>query len=100
MIPFREEFREAVVSGQKTCTARNQKYGTGLQLTTFGYVDVTLIERTTLADVRDNLWRREGCESPQHFAQVWRSIHPRAGFRSDKRVWVHHFRYVGEPVPA
>lgn len=95
-IPFRPEFREAILSGMKTMTTRNNSYGrTGDRLTTPFGVDIQLLEvrRVTLGDVADHYYRQEGCDSPQDFIRIWREIHP-SGFYPNKWVWLHIFRVV------
>ena len=102
-IPFRDGFRRAMLAGDKDCTSRNKRYGdVGDTFEKFGATfEIDAQERSTLEDVALNLFREEGCTSPDHFIAVWKAIHPRAGWTPEKLVWVHYFkRVVGEQARA
>ncbi len=95
-IPFRPHFREDLLCGKKTCTARNKKYGQrGEAFKAFGELfQITKIQRLPLSNVKGRLFLQEGCESPEHFQRIWEEIHPRKGFDPLQEVWVHFFRRV------
>ena len=81
--------------GEKTWTSRTRKYGTtGDRFEAFGAV-FELIEITKLRlGMVVHHYREEGCDSKEHFVEVWRQIHPREGFDPDQEVWVHKFHRV------
>jgi len=78
-LPFNAWSNERIKQGRKKCTSRNRKWNDQR---------VTKIEERTLRDVRDNLWREEGADSPEEFEKVWRQIH-RGKFDPEKTVFVH-----------
>jgi hypothetical protein len=92
-IPFQERWRDAMLTGRKTCTTRTKRYGqVGDTFIVFGETFVILgIDRTTLEIVAQRLWQEEGCSSRKEFIEVWNGLHPRRGYRVDDRVWVHYF---------
>lgn len=80
-MPFNAWSKERIEDGHKRCTSRYKKY----------HPDFFRIERRTLQDVRDNLWRDEGAESPEEFEQIWIDLYPQRGFVKTDLVWVHWF---------
>ena len=94
-IPFRPAFKEALLSGVKTCTARTSKKGKpGDLFTAFGAVfQLMSVERVPLHEVAD-FWYQEGCTDRNHFIAVWNEIHPRVGYRPKQLVYLHQFRKV------
>lgn len=95
-LPFRPEFKDAVLSGRKTATCRTKRYGDpGDELRTpFGSVRLTAVVERMLWDVAENYFREEGLESSEDFQQVWKKLHPRAGFRPNDIVYLHRFEVV------
>lgn len=47
-----------------------------------------------LVNVADDLYEKEGCETPQDFIKVWESIHPRKGYDPCQKVYVHWFERI------
>ena len=95
-IPFNAWSRERLRTHGKCATSRTKKYGEPGDWFEVDGMRFKLWATTTqpLKDVRDHHWRDEGCESPREFEVVWKSIHPRAGFKHDKVVWLHEFEQV------
>jgi hypothetical protein len=85
-----------MLSGVKTCTARTKRMGSpGDTFDEFGATFVlTHVCRIPLDYVARDCWEQEGCHSIEHFQEVWRSIHPRAGFEPVQVVWLHCFKQV------
>lgn len=96
-IPFRSQFREAMLTGVKTCTARSKRMAEpGDRFQAFGaWFEVTSVTEEVLAYVAD-CWRSEGCDSREHFIEVWNTIHHRKPYRSDTLVFLHRFKRVEE----
>ena len=92
-IPFNEWSRERLRRGVKRATARRKRYGDpGDMFRAVGrWWILTEVRRVTLREVRDRWWKAEGCDSPEEFEKVWRSIHPRRGFVPNQKVWIHFF---------
>jgi len=95
-IPFMPQFKEAMISGVKTCTSRNRRYGfIGDTFEAFGCeFKITAVDGMILRDVAALLYRQEGCKSPEDFEKIWAKIHPRKGFVWNQEVYVHHFKKV------
>ena len=94
-IPFRPHFKEPMLSGIKTCTARTKAMGKeGDTFTAFGQefnlITVGKVQLSTVAA----LWKQEGCTSEEHFKEIWRSIHPIKGYIPEQEVYLHHFMMV------
>jgi hypothetical protein len=96
-LPFRPEFWGPITTGRKTVTSRTRKFGEPGDLldTSVGPVRLLEVFQTTLEDVRDHLWTKEGVHGPNDFERVWKEIHPRKGFDPAQEVWVHRFEYIG-----
>ena len=94
-IPFRPSFKDALVSGTKTCTARTKRYGAGGDrfLAFDQWFDLKSVTEEPLHVVAD-LWQQEGCTSREHFIEVWESIHPGTGYRPEQMVFLHRFQLV------
>jgi hypothetical protein len=97
-IPFMPEFKDRMLAGVKTCTARNKRYGQpGDIFKKFGRTFMLVkVERRVQAYVANDLYRMEGFESQDEFIRCWEQLHPRAGYRPEQSVWVHHFRILEE----
>jgi hypothetical protein len=93
-LPFKEGFREAVMTGRKTATARTRRFGDvgDVVATPFGPVRLVGVYRLTLDSVRNVYWQEEGAGSPEDFTAIWNAIHPRKGFDPAQRVWLHRFK--------
>lgn len=92
---FSEEMTEAVLEGRKVLTSRRTcKGATGdtfeIRGSQYRLVDVF---RCELRNVRDTLFRLEGCDSPEQFEQVWRGLHG-GEFPETDRLYVHAFAKV------
>jgi len=93
------EFREPVLSGRKTFTARLKKYGDAGDVfeTPWG-------ARVVLLDVRQlplgfvaQRWAEEGARSREHFIETWERCYPEeAPFDPRRIVWMHRFRLQEE----
>lgn len=93
-IPFKEKFREPILSGRKVYTARHTIYGRPGEIlqTPFGVsIEILGVEVRSLGWIRDNLWHREGVDSPEDFERTWREIH-NGSFPQWEEVFLHHFR--------
>ena len=93
IIPFLSGFADALLNGVKTATTRTKKYckkGDVFLALDKRYVCDDVI-RTTLGDVAENYWRREGMRSKKEFIAIWNRIHYRTGYDSAQKVWLHLF---------
>jgi rRNA processing protein Gar1 len=93
-IPFREQFKEVMRTGKKTCTSRNEKYGDVGDI--FGafskWFVLTEVRQEKLTTVAHFLYREEGFNRSSEFMDCWNQIHPRKGYVSEQVVWVHIFK--------
>jgi len=91
-IPFLPRFRAALLSDQKIMTCRTTKKGeAGDTFQVFGSTFILRdVYRIRLGYVADLNYTHEGCESPEEFRAIWRSLHP-SGFDPEKIVWLHEF---------
>jgi len=93
-IPFKDMFRELMLTGTKTMTSRTRKYGEIGDIfqifgTTFEIVNVCQKSLDVVAWLH---YREEGAESPSEFMKGWATIHPIKGYVPTQQVWVHQFR--------
>lgn len=90
-LPFQEQWREKMLSGQKECTSRPRRYGVeGDTFEAFGATfKLTALVRIELSHVAEYYYKLEGCESPEHFMRVWVSLHRRKGWVPMQKVWTH-----------
>lgn len=95
-IPFQEQFKEALLSGKKTETSRNKKYGgIGWEFEAFGAKFAILdIRKVELRVVAEHHFDKEGFESPREFVDCWEKIHPIKGYFPDHKVWLHTFKRI------
>lgn len=93
-IPFQRRFETPLLEGRKTCTSRPRRMGDeGDIFKAYGQTfEITFVEHIRLGLVAEQLYEQEGCDSPEDFIEVWRSIHPRRGYVLGDPVWVHHFK--------
>ena len=94
-IPFREEFRDRMLLGQKTCTSRTRKLGNVDD--SFEAFGAEFIIGDVWAgwelDMVSFYWHKEeGFNTPEAFIECWNKIHPRKGYDPDQRVFIHWFR--------
>jgi len=93
-LPFKADFKDSMLSEEKTFTSRTKRYGEiGNTFKAFG-ATFTIIQQfqRKLQDVADNYHKQEGFESPEEFQKVWIELHPRKGWDPEQIVWVHEFK--------
>ena len=95
-IPFNDWSKQRLRNQTKRATTRTKKYGkVGDQFTCNGFTyEIELILKVPLWFVAEDLYASEGANSYNEFVEVWRSIHPRRGYRPFDMVWYHHFKEV------
>jgi hypothetical protein len=95
-IPFLPEWKDKLLSGEKTHTCRSKAYGKpGDRFTLFGATfELVRVWQETLDTVAMHYFDVEGCASPEEFIAVWDKIHPRRKFNPDDVRWLHHFKKV------
>jgi hypothetical protein len=88
--------QERSLSGRKTGTSRNQKYGdTGDSFEIRGVLfEIIKTSRVTLEFVAKSKYREEGFNSPEEFINIWKKIHYKLGWTPDKLVWFHEYKRV------
>ncbi len=94
IIPFQPHWREKMLKGIKTCTSRPLKYGdTGNWFSQFGATfKILSVNKYALHHIADNLYKEEGCDSPEEFKRIWIKLHPRKGWVPNQEVFTHFFR--------
>ncbi len=92
-VPFKAFFRQPLLDGRKTKTARTKRLGEpGDFFTAFGQKFILVrVKDLALFEVKAQ-WREEGCRSEEHFIEVWNSIHPVRKYSDYQRVYLHCFR--------
>lgn len=95
-IPFKAIFQYRMAEGLKFCTSRTKKYGIcGDYFRAFSCnFKIVEVEYLKLKIVSAYLYHAEGFDSPEQFEMEWCRIHPRAGWVSEQRVWVHFFHRI------
>jgi hypothetical protein len=95
-LKFRPMFAMPLLTGVKTCTSRTKKMGNpGDRFVAFGAeFELLSVEEKRLDEVR-LLWKEEGCQSEEHFKEVWKSIHPKVGYDDYQIVKLHTFKLIG-----
>ncbi len=95
-IPFLAQFRNAVLNGDKTMTARTKKYGNpGDMFTAFGAMfKLISVTEVCLSFVAHVCAKFEGLGSAEEFINVWKEIHPKKGYDPDQLVYLHEFKRV------
>jgi len=96
-IPFMAEFEERMLTGKKTATTRNKKYGNGGDLfSAFNHTfQLTKVYKVYLQDVCATAYEKEGFNSQPEFIECWKKLHPRKGYVPDQEVWFHEFKLLG-----
>jgi len=91
------EFRDRMLSGQKTATTRTKKYGNGGDLfSAFGHTfQLTKVDKVFLQDIASTFYAQEGFKSQQEFCDCWIKLHPKKGYQFDQEVYLHQFKIVG-----
>jgi len=97
-VPFLPRFLPLIRARRKWATTRTRKLGEVGDIldTDTGAIQLTRVERLSLDHVAETHHEAEGCESPQGFIDVWREIHPRAGWTPKAKKWYHEFTYLGD----
>ena len=100
-IPFNKWSLERLLDERKTATSRNKCYGerNDVFIIRNKIFRITNIRQLKLITIATYCFKDEGCETPEEFINVWKSIHPRLGWTPDKRVWIHYFTYVEDVKP-
>lgn len=97
-IPFLQEFKERMLSGQKTATTRSKKYGdSGDTFKIFG-AEFRIIKtlKMPLSAIAYAFYKQEGFETRQGFVNIWNRLHPRRGYQPDDKKFIHFFVKLGE----
>lgn len=91
-IPFRTQFREALLLEQKSLTARTKRFGSaGDRFQVFGATfELLTVTQVPLSHVAAH-WHEEGCRSEADFIDIWVSLHPKKGYDPLQVVWLHRF---------
>lgn len=92
-IPFNEWSKNRLDDLIKCATSRNKKYG---EEGDYFIVDgtkyiLTMIKKIPLWFIAHELYKTEGCKSPDEFKTVWKDIYPRKGWVDEQEVWYHYF---------
>lgn len=95
VIKFQSYFKDPMLAGIKTLTARTKRMGKpGDTFTAFDaqfeLLNVSDIELHSVA----TMWQEEGCKSREGFIKVWNDLHPRKRYSDTKRVYLHSFKMV------
>ena len=95
-IPFLATFKEPMLAGSKTCTARTRKYGKpGDRFEAWGQTfEIREVIRVFLSTVRDQFYQFEGFAGPDDFVATWNKLHPIRGFDPEQAVYLHSFRLL------
>lgn len=99
-IPFKNEMKQAILSGKKNCTSRTRKYG---KVGDYFVIDTRKfaldnIAPMTLSEIAHMLYKREGFDSPGAFKDYWCKIHPIKKFDPHQKVYVHFFEELPDAV--
>ena len=97
-IPFLKEFKKPLLNGDKIATSRTKSYGKrGDTFTIFGATfKLVAVIPMQLSYVSTYFHKVEGFETPQGFIDIWKRIHPRAGYRPQQQVFFHLFIRLSE----
>lgn len=71
--------KKRIAEGRKICTTRGQIYNDSR---------VAWVVLARLGDVKEFLWDKEGCDSPEHFERIYKSCNW-GNWNPDKIVAVH-----------
>jgi len=93
-IPFKEQFKEPMLSGQKIATTRTRAYGKpGDVFEAFGArFEIIAVVPSIALWVGNFLYLEEGFDQPGDFHKLWDKMHPR--LKREALVFVHIFRKV------
>ena len=95
-IPFNGWSIKLLLSGNKTATSRNKRYGRKgdvfhVQNMVF---EIESIEYLKLVTVAFTHYKDEGATGSQEFIDVWTELHPKVGFIPSQKVYFHKFRRI------
>lgn len=91
-IPFKERFKEPLLTGTKTWTTRTRQYGKkGDTFEAFGATFI--LDEVGWKRLREvgKHWKEEGCNSLENLIEVWCEIHPKIGYNPNALFCVHIF---------
>lgn len=95
-IPFNDWSTERLLTGNKTATSRNKRYGRKGDV--FHVEDIVFeiesIEYLKLMTVAYTHYKEEGCTGSQEFIKIWTDLHPKVGFIPSHKVYYHKFRRI------
>jgi len=93
-VPFHPRWRTSMLSGRKTKTCRRHRIGkVDDTFSRFGAVfQITGITQMSLHDVVTHHFYDEGCDSTEELMMIWMKLHPKRGYVSTDRVYLHTFR--------
>lgn len=99
-IPFLPQFKNPMLSGQKTITSRTRRYGqTGDTFLAWGETfELLEVTRVLLSSVRNRFYLQEGFPSPEAFEVVWKALHPIRGYDPEQAVYAHSFQILPKEV--
>lgn len=95
-IAFSKEMSRAILDGRKCTTARSEEkgeIGDVFQIQD-NFYRIVHICPAKLKYIEDIFYRTEGCESPDHFERLWRSLH-RGHYYENKLYFLHFFAFAG-----
>lgn len=95
-IPFSKEMTQAILGGRKCTTARSEEKGDVGDVFRIqdNFYRIVHIRPVLLKYIRDTYYLTEGCESPEHFERIWRSLH-RGHYTENKLYFLHFFAFAG-----
>jgi hypothetical protein len=93
-IPFRDDMQERSLSGRKTATSRNIKYGDVGDIFKIrtGEFEIVKVSRLKLKVVAETKYYEEGFNTPEEFISIWKQIHYKLGWTPEKLIWFHEYR--------
>lgn len=95
-MPFDERFHESIRAGRKRMTVRTRRYGRpgDVLATEVGRIEIEDVQPIALGVVCEQLFSDDGFGSPGEFEAFWTALHPRTGYRPERRVYLHRFRLL------
>lgn len=95
-LPFDERFHDAIRAGRKRMTVRTRRFGRpgDVLSTEVGRVELEAVEPIALGVAVEQFFADDGFSSPDDFKSFWNALHPRTGYRPERRVYLHRFRLV------
>lgn len=95
-IPFKEQFKDVMLSGKKIKTTRSKRYGSpGDWFEIFGAkFQIESVEKKQLGRIAMWDYEDEGFDTMVEFIECWNEIHPRVGFDKNKYYYLHTFKRI------